>query len=1222
MSYIEPLNIVEPFSPELLIPNQAFDTPDMGGYNPVSPAEAPIISNFPDVSKSLLNKYKNIGPTLAQNVDPAVSNALVNIDIQRVNKGQSPLTTKQTALAILAAQQNAPATKPPGPNILNVPGNALTNLRQLLQSIPQLPMALVKEATSLPKIPGAIAENAAKGMNPISAVLEAPGIRMVPGAYVASNVLKGPEGLSTLATNPLFTALDVLPYAKQLAGLTPAGRIAAAAPPGTFPKMNPIRATLTRKVAEPEVFAATGQQLVPNRVGLVTNKFMTGNPLGRILGETFGQEARKIASIESGAQMRLIEEANPNAPMPKATTSTDPAVIQADNEARAVIQAARDSRSVFDAQGISQQRRLELAQEMQAPSSPNWMDNLTDAERTAVNEYNRIQAEYTNATLASGDVTRFGGEIYDARTGARIESLRKTYDRRLTKMQPYMAQLQPLVGNSPRIQLFYNQLEAGFNGTGTFQEALKTYSGITRGKTRLGTSSQVGAKVAPPADITLARISNIRNDLRNLVAAEKRVSRIEANNVPARFQPLVAKEINRRLLDEYEIRGGDPDLIAQSLIERNYGAIDDWDPKLRQQITREVSANWKSFRDQGLDPIYIHRISPSQEFSLVKPGVPPYQTGLRQGKERTAYAAPYIADPQIGLTAQGMELLRQKIAIDNYNTIKELFGRSEQSIANEFFPQARAEIARKYPGLDPLSEAFGNEVNRLANQYINRNTTIYEPELGAGWSRGQTTGLPTDRVRIPRTVADTLKRMENDGLTKIPSTYDKSMRVFRTSVLALSPRWHVYNIIGGAVMMMGQTNPLTVWKYLGEARNIVKGGFEALPQELRVGMSGAERLEGALQYQAGGALGKMINEATAAKPGLGTTLDTLKGPAQKVSAGFNKVVQASFKFNALFDDMYRTMSYLYGYDKQLTKGMSREIAQRTGIDLAKSTMQAWDSLTPLERSVARNIMPFYSFMQHITRYVINYPMDHPVRASIMASFAKNEIEDNQTGLPDIINAMIPFGGKDKEGNQKYISTRGINPFNDVASFFTLQGLAGNLNPVLSTMLEQLGVDTQTGQPMLAKNMTFDPETGRLSSNAPNPLTSIIGNLIPQSQLLLNLTGNSAEFNALLRNNPEAAQRMITSQAGLPNLIRSYNIPEQQIKAEVVRQDAQDKAWATFLKTGNDKEAKRYPALQPLIEQVKALKASGALSQFQPKQTKPDTGTLISGAGMGSLGLGD
>jgi hypothetical protein len=120
---------------------------------------------------------------------------------------------------------------------------------------------------------------------------------------------------------------------------------------------------------------------------------------------------------------------------------------------------------------------------------------------------------------------------------------------------------------------------------------------------------------------------------------------------------------------------------------------------------------------------------------------------------------------------------------------------------------------------------------------------------------------------------------------------------------------------------------------------------------------------------------------------------------------------------------------------------------------------------------------------------------------------------------------------------------------------------------------------------------------------------------------MQLTGNSAEFNALLRNNPEAAQRMLVSQAGLPNLIREYNIPEQQIKSEVVRQDAQDKAWSTFLKTGNDSEAKRYPELRPLIAQVKALKASGALSQFQPKQTSPDTGALLSGAAKSSLGLG-
>jgi len=1210
MSYIEPLNIVEPFSPELLIPDQAFSSPDMGGYNQVSAAEAPIISNFPAVSHSLLKKYQDIGPTLAQNVDPAISNAIANIDIQRVNKGQSPLTTKQTALAILAAQKNAPATKPPGPNLLNVPGNALTDLRHLLQSIPQLPMALVKEVTSLPNIPGAISENMAKGMNPISATLQAPGIRMVPGAYTVSNVLQGPEGLKTLAEHPLFTTLDVLPYAKQLAGLTPAGKIAAAAEPGTFPKINPVRAALSRRVATPEELLATGETLLPNRIGKVTNAFMTENPVGKYINEMFGQEARKASSMVSGSTMQRIEQINPEAPMPKNISAEDAVIVQ----------AKRDANNVFDQFEIPQERRLQITQEMQTPSSANWMDNLSDPERAAINEYQRIQKKFTDYNLDKGNLTRFGGEIYGGETGQAIASTQRRYAQSVEKVRPYLAQLEPLVGNSPRVQQFVTELQAAFDGTGTFKQANKTFNGINRGKTRLGTSSQVGATVAPSADTTLARIGNLRNDLRKLVKHENQLANLD-NNLPARFGPLVDKEVNARVLQEYKIRGADPDVVAQHLIDRNYGAIEGWDPKLMRDTTREVTANWKSFRDQGLDPIYVHRISPSQEFSLIQPGASPYETGLRQTKERTAYAAPYIADAQIGLNAQGMEILNQQANLELANAIKQVRGRSEQSVKNQYFTQAREEIARKYKNLDPESQAFGNEVNRLASQLIKRNYEIFEPSQGAAWSRGISTGLPGERTMIPRAFADTLRRMESDGLTKLPATYDKSMKVFRTSVLALSPRWHVYNIIGGAVMLMGQTDPLTVWKYLGEARNIVKGGFEALPQELRVGMSSAERLEGALQYQAGGAFGKMLSDATAGKPSLGNTLETLKSPAQKVGGVFNKIVQGSFKFNALFDDMYRTMSYLYGYDKSLTKGLTTDVARRTGIDLAKRTMQSWDALTPLERSVARNVMPFYSFMQHITRYVINYPMDHPIRASIMANFAKNEIEDNQTGLPDIINAMIPFGGKDKEGNQKYISTRGINPFNDVASFFTLQGLAGNVNPILSTVLEQLGVDTQTGQPMLAKNMTFDPETGRLSSNAPNPLSGIIGNLIPQSQLIMQLMGNSAEFNALLRNNPEAAQRMLVSQAGLPNLIRSYNIPEQQIKSEVVRQDAQDKAWAAFLKTGNEDEASRYPALRPLIAQVKALKASGALSQFQPKQTSPDTGALFSSAGKTALGIG-
>jgi len=1164
------------------------------GYVPVDSTNLPVVSTLPQLQTSYVNKYNTMAPQL-QGLDPSVLAAIQKLDLQRVAKGQAPLTKNQTALAAKAVAQNTPATAAPTIDISNVGGNALTDLRHLLQSLPQLPMGLFHEVQALPNIFGEIAKNQKAGMNPLAAALKAPGIRMIPGSFVAGNLVQGPEGWRQMAEHPLFTGLDVLPFAKQLAGLTRTGQLAKAeaALNESVRPMNPIRAVLTRRPATAEYQAATGNLLMPNRFGNVTNAFMTGNAAGKILGEMFGQNARKLSSMASGADLRLAEEMNPTAPFPKAG---DPS---------GVIQAARDAHTIGERYGLDQNRRMSLAQEMQTPSSPNWMDNLPDNERAFLSEYKTHLDTLARESQLRDVLGEFGGEWYDAATAKRIENVNKTFERRAAKVQPFADQIAPLVGNSPRVQLLHDQLTAAINGTGTYQEAWKTYTGMTRGRTRFGASSQVGSKVSPPGDITLARIANLRETLRGAAAAETKASGVLARSVPARFQGMIGERINSALYDELVNRGGNPQLISQALLERNYGSIPEWDQGLRIKLGNEIAKEWVDLRNQGYDPIYIHSVAPNQEASLLYPKVPLHATKLSQGQERTMYPAPRIMDPVIGLKHQAMELLRLRNAEEVIQNVLDYFGRGEQSIRDEYAALARAEAAGKFGANRMMDPEIGNWVNMRTSQLMKRNYTIYQPDLGNAWSRGQITGLPTDRMWVPRSVGDTLKRMENSGLTKIPSVYDGSMKVFRTSVLALSPRWHVYNVIGGAVMLMAQTDPLTVWKYLKNAREIVKGGFIELPQEIRMGMSGASRLEGSLQYQAGGALSNLLNQAVEAKPGIASTLQRMQGPASKLSGGFNKFVQGSFKFNALFDDMYRTMAYLYGYDKSLVKGMSTQVAERVGIDLAKRTMQSWDSLTPLERSVARNVVPFYSFMQHITRFVFNYPMDHPVRTAIMSSFARNELEDKKTGIPEMIQGMIPLGGKDKEGNQKYLSTRGINPFNDVASYFTLQGLAGNTNPILTTVLNQLGVDTQTGGPNLYPNLRYDSETGRLTADTGNPLTNLATNIVPQARLLEEISGRSSEFNALLRTNPQAAIKMMRAQAGLPNLFQDYNIPEQQIKTELKLQDAQNKAKSEFLKTGNPDVAARYPGLQPFIQRINTLRAGGQLTPYQPKESSPE-----------------
>lgn len=1174
------------------------------GYVDVSSSQLPVLPNLPQLQKSFVNKYNEIGPQL-QGIDPAILDAIQKMDLQRVSKGQSPLTKTETAKAIQAVAKNKPATAPPGPELTNVVGNSLTDLRHLLQSLPKLPIGLWNELNALPSVFSEISKNQKAGMNPLAAALKAPGIRMIPGSFVAGNVVQGPEGWKQLAEHPLFTTLDVLPFAKQLAGLTRTGQLAKAeaALNESVRPMNPIRAVMTKRPATSEYQAATGNLLMPNRFGRVTNAFMTGNAGGRLLGEMFGSDARKISSMSSGADMRLLEEMNPNAVFPK---YGDPS---------GVIQATRAVDDIGERYGLDVNRRMTLANEMQNPATPDFFDRLPANERAFIDEYKTHLDTFARASEMEGLLGKFGGEWYDAATSTRMNRTNLLFDRRAAKLQPFIDQVAPLVNNSPRIKLLHDQLTAAANGTGTYQAAWKTYTGITRGKTRLGASSQVGATVAPAGDITLARIANLREALRGTAAAERSAADLLAKNAPARFQGMLQDRLNTALKTELINRGGDPALISQALLERNYGSIPQWDQGLRIKLGNEITREWVNLRDQGFDPIYIHSVGPGQEVSLLNPKVPLHATGLSQAKERTMYPAPRIMDPVIGLKHQGMELLRKRIATETTQNILDYFGRSEQSIRDEFAAIARTEAATKYGAARLTEPAVGNWINMRTTQYMKRNYTIYEPELGAAWSRGQITGLPTDRMWVPRTVGDTLKRMETAGLTKIPSVYDSSMKVFRTSVLALSPRWHVYNIFGGALQLMAQTNPLTVWKYLKNAREITKGGFQQLPQEIRMGMSSASRLEGALQYQAGGTFSNLLQQAVETKPGLSSTLQRMRGPAQKFGAGFNRVTEASFKFNALFDDMYRTMAYLYGYDKSLVKGMSGQVAERVGIDLAKRTMQSWDSLTPLERSVARNVVPFYSFMQHITRFVFNYPLDHPVRAAIMASFARNEIEDKQTGIPETISGMVPIGSKDSKGNQTYLSTRGINPFNDVASYFTLQGLVGSANPILGSMLTTLGVDTQSGGPNLYPNLRYDAETGRLTADTGNPLSNLVTSIIPQSRLIEELMGRNTEFNALLRTNPQAAIRMMKGQAGLPVLMQDYNIPEQQIKTELKLQEAEKAAKSEFLRTGNPDVAARYPGLQPFIERINTLRAGGQLTPYQPRQASPEFLKALQGVAL-------
>ena len=121
-------------------------------------------------------------------------------------------------------------------------------------------------------------------------------------------------------------------------------------------------------------------------------------------------------------------------------------------------------------------------------------------------------------------------------------------------------------------------------------------------------------------------------------------------------------------------------------------------------------------------------------------------------------------------------------------------------------------------------------------------------------------------------------------------------------------------------------------------------------------------------------------------------LATGKGVASNF---LNKIWDA----NGFVDNFYRSVAYLHGEKKALAKGATSDAAKEAGLKLADKILQDWDSMVPLERQIVKQIFPFYGWMHHVMKYASTYPIDHPLRASIVGSLSRAEQADWDSGLP-------------------------------------------------------------------------------------------------------------------------------------------------------------------------------------------------------------------------------
>ncbi len=1094
----------------------------------------PLLPNLPDSTKAFNRKYNKLAPMLGSMPQPIV-NSLMDFDRQRVNRGASVLSSKQSAAVLATAIRQQAFTPPPEragftANPIKLVGNVLSNARsdlgQIVGSIPRLPRALYEEAKALPTAPAAISEALSAG-DP-SAILaqlsQAPGVRLLPGAFTIGNFARG-EGEKAI-TNPLMTALDILPFAKA----TAPGRAATSAIKSTAP-----------------------MQALSGQVSALKGAMYRTTP-GQFIDQAFRERGTATLESRATARLRRAHEQSPH-------------------------EAIRQTyKHIPEAEAVTLTAAMEQGVYTHKVTGPQALAALPDDRQAFIRDYLEVGDSLRREKLQEGLGGERDGEFYDLITLRRINAKNKKRDDLYAEIPEVTRRLEKNAGD-PRVDELVTALQLG-----DIPAARKATLALQRRTVRT-------------RDMEFA-ISKVKS----MDIARKKADYTVKSNAPDRFNALAQAKGQEALLGRYTDHP-DFDNISQLVSEGLYPLLPDIhlpNGKTRTatqeaaNLTREFGQSWQELKAAGANPVYIHRVAPNMAKTIDYPRVFEAIRKPSSVRRRTADITPHVKDARVALSHEGLELLAMK-ASEEFATQMMAFGRrtwtehnGQPGLMVEYLERAR-QHATSNPTID---------VRARAKMLMDKEYVAYNPNSLITWGGGKLANFGDD-LYIPKAMAENIKRMHDPKTNKLTTMMDPVMKVFRTSVLALSPRWHFNNVFGGGMASIVE-DPMILTKLARNKKYMEDGTITPdIADEIGLGTGMGTVARETLDW----------NKAAPALHlyGIGKTLGRLYDQSATARAKASGLVEKSYSLNSAADDMYRAAAYLRGRDKALTKGMTKEAAERAGIELTRKIFQRWDEMTPIERSVMRYIFPFYGFVSHQMRYVLKYPFDHPTRAAIMGSFTRNEIEDLGTGLPERFLSLFPMGKQDAKGNQRMFNVGGMNPFRDVANMMTLSGALGSTNPLIGTIMQQAGFDPVSGGPELFPNLQFDPESGRLSAQQPGFISTALGAIAPQAQLLLAMAGKSNEYKELLKSNPEAAGRLLMSQAGLPILTKNVNVPQEYFKGDLARQEGMKDAKSQALK-GNASVLAKYPGLAPLIQQVRDLQGAGKLDQYTPESAPQQSKT--------------
>lgn len=731
--------------------------------------------------------------------------------------------------------------------------------------------------------------------------------------------------------------------------------------------------------------------------------------------------------------------------------------------------------------------------------------------------------------------------------------------------------------------------------------AARTLVALEEQKAKLADGSYVFDEFGSPEQRAMAKeLKKLETKRQNAVNkaydAATKFREERAKTPPASFTPMLEERIKTAVQNKARsgavrlaLGGGDARALwnLPEGIKHYLTTFDPADLKLAepeyQAIVNDIFKTWQELDQAGYDPVWVHKVSPGKVNRELNPRIRGVANrDPAQLKSRSGQPTPSVEDIRVAVTAGGREFLEKLWHNQYMDDVILPYANTAEEVKAAVMPLVEIELQN------------GSKLSRAAlfELKVKELYTEYGPDKMFPTTAPKTMKYAQEHgtLYLPKTIEKVAKQVLEP---KIPGGLGKAgmkaTSIFKTSVLSLSPKHMVNQAVADNMWLLlrGGREEWSIPRAIEMLRRVRRG---EMPIELSTHI---DPLTGdqLWNYAAGNKLAKILRDG---------------------NGDVRKVFTAMFRLEETVTNVQRMIAYDSELARNVAKGLADDEAHRLALEHVYKTVLDIDGLTPFERTIAKQVFPFYTFMRFLYNYVLTYPSDHPVRASVIAAIARSEQNDQISGLPKMWQDYFFIGQPDTDGNITAIDTRSLNPVRDLSNMFTFAGFVQQLNPLAGGALELMGVNGFTAAPELYPEMRYDPVSGRMVSQHKTGLDALLTmaqSVVPQVELGDYFLGMTERMRQLKATDKEAYNRVLYRNLFIPLTSRTVNVGEERQKVALSRLSEAQMAVSDALNYGKSIPTK-YKMVpyqgkivpREYIEQMVKAKKQGLPEGAAPKAT--------------------